>query len=308
MDTNDKNACDLLPPTPVSPEASDCCGNGCSPCVYDIYEADLKSWKIKCEKIKNNEEQENYKDIEIISENHWTEFKIENMKQVSHDTFLYTFFIPEEQSLGLNVGQHIILKQLKDGKPIQRQYTPISSIKQRGSFDIIIKIYPNGPMTQIIRNWKIGDMKPWRGPYGNFSYIPNKFRHVVLLAAGTGIAPIFQVIQAILNNEDDETFIKLLYASQGFEHILLRDELLDFCQYWNFSMCHYLSKECDESMKKYNERVLFERLTKEYVTSELKSCSTGKTGVLICGTRSFEKDMVNSAKSCNIPEEHIIKF
>ena len=31
-----------LPERPVEPDPSDCCGSGCTPCVFDIYEVDLK--------------------------------------------------------------------------------------------------------------------------------------------------------------------------------------------------------------------------------------------------------------------------
>ena len=35
------------PPPPVEPPATECCGRGCSPCVYDYYEKALNRWKEK---------------------------------------------------------------------------------------------------------------------------------------------------------------------------------------------------------------------------------------------------------------------
>ena len=43
---------DEFPPKPQEPSASDCCGTGCVPCVYDIYKQDLKLWKRECGCIK----------------------------------------------------------------------------------------------------------------------------------------------------------------------------------------------------------------------------------------------------------------
>lgn len=43
-----------LPCPPLKPEDSDCCGSGCVPCVFDIYEQDLKIWKQECRKIQQN--------------------------------------------------------------------------------------------------------------------------------------------------------------------------------------------------------------------------------------------------------------
>ena len=34
-----------LPEPPWEPLQSDCCGSGCSPCVFDIYHEDLAKWK-----------------------------------------------------------------------------------------------------------------------------------------------------------------------------------------------------------------------------------------------------------------------
>lgn len=34
-----------LPPRPKSPELGDCCGSGCTPCVYDIYYKQLEEWE-----------------------------------------------------------------------------------------------------------------------------------------------------------------------------------------------------------------------------------------------------------------------
>lgn len=30
---------------PTSPEPNDCCGNGCVPCIWDIYYEELRKWQ-----------------------------------------------------------------------------------------------------------------------------------------------------------------------------------------------------------------------------------------------------------------------
>jgi len=42
-----------LPCSPEKPGDSDCCGSGCVPCVFDIYDQEVKIWKQECAKIKN---------------------------------------------------------------------------------------------------------------------------------------------------------------------------------------------------------------------------------------------------------------
>lgn len=45
---------DPEPVPPREPEAIECCGSGCSPCVYDVYweavakfEVDLEAWQVR---------------------------------------------------------------------------------------------------------------------------------------------------------------------------------------------------------------------------------------------------------------------
>ena len=63
-----------------------------------------------------------------------------------------------------------------------------------------------------------------------------------MLAAGTGIAPMLQVIQGILANEDDETFIHLVYSSQRYADILMKDTLDEMKAFWNFSVLYIVTK------------------------------------------------------------------
>jgi hypothetical protein len=37
---------DPLPTRPVEPDAADCCGEGCVPCVFDIYEQALERYQV----------------------------------------------------------------------------------------------------------------------------------------------------------------------------------------------------------------------------------------------------------------------
>lgn len=39
------------PPKPEEVLQSDCCGNGCTSCVFDIYEQELEIWKKQCAQI-----------------------------------------------------------------------------------------------------------------------------------------------------------------------------------------------------------------------------------------------------------------
>lgn len=51
-----------------------------------------------------------------------------------------------------------------------------------------------------------------------------------MLAGGTGITPMLQLVRAIIKDPADETQVSLLFANQTEKDILLRDELDDIAK------------------------------------------------------------------------------
>lgn len=171
--------------------------------------------------------------------------KLISKKTVSRDVRLFRFALPsEDQVLGLPVGKYIFLCATVDDKLCMRAYTPTSSIDEVGCFDLLIKVYfknehpkfPNGgQMSQHLESLQIGSTLEIKGPLGHIEYTghgyftvnsKHKFaRRIAMLAGGTGITPMYQVMQAILKDPSDETEIYLVYANRTEDDILLREEL-----------------------------------------------------------------------------------
>ncbi|XP_062323564.1 NADH-cytochrome b5 reductase 3 [Osmerus eperlanus] len=170
---------------------------------------------------------------------------------INHDTRRFRFALPsEEHILGLPVGKHIYLSAHIDGKLIVRPYTPVSSDDDKGYVDLVVKIYfrnvhpkfpEGGKMSQYLESLDLGDVVDFRGPgglleykgQGQFAIQPEKkspaetkaARSVGLIAGGTGITPMLQLVRAILKDPSDQTSCSLLFANQTEKDILLRDEL-----------------------------------------------------------------------------------
>lgn len=41
-----------LPPPPREPDLDECCGSGCDPCVFDLYDQRVERWRARCEAIE----------------------------------------------------------------------------------------------------------------------------------------------------------------------------------------------------------------------------------------------------------------
>ena len=57
-----------------------------------------------------------------------------------------------------------------------------------------------------------------------------------------------QVIRAIVENEEEETFIRLVYACRNQHNIILKQLLDDWTSHWNFSVLYGLSRTSAESV------------------------------------------------------------
>ncbi|KAL2310005.1 hypothetical protein Nmel_006242 [Mimus melanotis] len=127
------------------------------------------------------------------------------------------------------------------------------------------KFPEGGKMSQYLDNMKIGDTIDFRGPngllvykgtgtvtqrweskrevfgiflLGTFLIKPNKkseaekkfAKHLGMIAGGTGITPMLQLIRQITNDPKDSTKCYLLFANQTENDILLRAELEDIAK------------------------------------------------------------------------------
>jgi len=64
-----------------------------------------------------------------------------------------------------------------------------------------------------------------------------------MIAGGTGITPMLQIIRAALKNTQDATKLTLIYANVNYEDILLKEELDDLAyKYaWRFKVYYVLN-------------------------------------------------------------------
>ena len=108
-----------------------------------------------------------------------------------------------------------------------RSYTPISGDHQPGFFDLLIKSYPTGNISKHMASLDVGQSIKVRGPKGAMVYTPNMVRHFGMIAGGTGITPMLQIIRAVIRGRaaGDKTEIDLIFANVNPEDILLREDL-----------------------------------------------------------------------------------
>ena len=121
----------------------------------------------------------------------------------------------------------MITKFKPDGaeKPVIRPYTPTSDENDAGHMDLLVKVYPNGPMSEHMHSMKVGDSLAVKGPIPKYPLTTNKHSSIAMIAGGTGITPMYQLTRKIFNDpKNDKTKVTLIYGNVGESDILLKEE------------------------------------------------------------------------------------
>lgn len=133
---------------------------------------------------------------------------------------------------------------------------------------------------------KVGDSVGMRGPKGNFEYRCNMVREIGMIAGGTGITPMLQIIRRVCNDPNDKTKISLIFANVTEDDILLKDELDKIAQDApaNFQV-HYVLERPPEN---WNGETGF--VTKEMIEKYIPK-PANDIKVLLCGPLPMVKAM-----------------
>ncbi|XP_039742910.1 NADH-cytochrome b5 reductase-like isoform X4 [Pteropus medius] len=270
---------------PVEPLPSQCCGSGCSPCVFDLYHRDLARWEAarasKDRSLLRGKESQSCPSK--LSTETFLAFHISAMDRITKDTYRVQFALPGNSQLNLRPGQHLILR-----------YT---------------QCYQTGLMSRYVESWRAGDTAFWRGPFGGFSYKPNQYGELLMLAAGTGLAPMVPILHSITDNADDETFVTLVSCFKTFEGIYLKTFLQEQARFWNVRTFFVLSQEnsLEQLPWSYREKTWFGRLTQDLIEELVRSCRR-EPFALVCGSAEFTKDMARCLLRAGLAEDSYFLF
>ena len=120
MDTPE-DGLSYLPECPEEPLPSDCCGTGCTPCVMDIYQTELETWRrfaamSTVERAAQRREamgHQRRKDPCVkyaLSTTQYRSFAVRSIEQVTMSACVYTIALPDGHCLGYLPGQHCTLR------------------------------------------------------------------------------------------------------------------------------------------------------------------------------------------------------
>lgn len=229
-------------------------------------------------------------------------------EEISHDTRRFRFGLPTpDHILGLPIGQHVNLIVQINGEPCIRAYTPVTSDEtDRGYVDLVVKVYKRnvhpkfpegGKMSQYLDEMNLGDTIAFRGPSGRIQYKGDgklevratkpkdpstvvKARAVNMIAGGTGITPMLQLVRNILVTHagQDKTKLALLYANQTENDILLRKELDELAAKYPAQFTVWYTVDTAPENWKFSQGFINAEMIKDHLLPP-----SDDTVVLMCG-------------------------
>ncbi|KXH63291.1 oxidoreductase NAD-binding domain-containing protein [Colletotrichum nymphaeae SA-01] len=246
--------------------------------------------------------------------------KLEDTEIINHNTKKLRFKLPEDDMVsGLDVASAILTKYKspEDEKATLRPYTPTSDEDAKGYLELIVKKYPNGPMSTHMHDMTPGQRLDFKGPLPKYAWSPNKHEHIALVAGGTGITPMYQLARAIFNNPEDKTKVTLVFGNVTEEDILLKKELAELENTYpqRFRAFYVLDKPPKEwsGNKGFISKELLKQVLPEPKSENIKVFVCGPPGLMnaISGNKKSPKDqgeLVGTLKELGYSPEQVYKF
>lgn len=227
---------------------------------------------------------------------------------------------------GLPLCGHVFFKAEipnKEGEreTVIRKYTPISQVHEKGQIDFLIKAYhpteqfpEGGRMSVYLDSLEVGDSMHMDGPKGKLTYKgrgnfykEDKYmvkKKIGLVAGGTGITPIYQLIQAVAKNQDKGIQLHLMFGNRSENDILLRQELKELEElYPDLAVTFIVDKP--EVASKWHGKTGY--ITRQILDNYMPAPSE-ETLICYCGPPPMNSSVLESLQAMGYTEDMIHKF
>ena len=135
------------------------------------------------------------------------------------------FEVADREPFEFLPGQFVGIEAHYEGLGFRRSpYCILSDPAQAPRFDLLIRVVPDGPLSLYLADLQPGDEVVFRGPTGRSMVPRHPDRELVLLATGTGVAPLLSLSRHLLADGFPHS-ISLWWGLRMVEDVCLTDEL-----------------------------------------------------------------------------------
>jgi ferredoxin-NADP reductase len=234
------------------------------------------------------------------------EFKkavLKKHSQLTHNVFQLDLEI-DEPSAHL-AGQFITIRINNGGdKPTMRAYS-LANKPGDNLLQLCVKAIEGGSGSTWLNEIKEGEEIEYIGPAGGFTFAPpateDTQKEILLIATGTGIAPIKAMLEDELTNKNSQQKFNLIFGVRHIKDVFYKELLEQLAQdYPNFTYQITLSKPEDPSWEQ--EGGLQGRVTDYLHTLNLNPTNTESYA---CGLKPMIEETTALLQEKGLPKEAI---
>ena len=169
--------------------------------------------------------------------------RVSEMDKRAHDVMVIKLKLPASQQLDYLAGQYIDIL-LRDGR--RRSFSMASRPEPGQELELHIRHVPDGHFSsRVFDSMQVKDLLRFQGPFGTFFLREDSDRPVILMAGGTGLAPIKALLEQAFQTNSPRSF-HLFWGVRQARDLYHHDELVKLAeQNENFAYTPVLSEPDD---------------------------------------------------------------
>jgi cytochrome-b5 reductase len=252
----------------------------------------------------------------------WRRYELDKIEVLSPTTKRFRFLFEDSDIESGMRAVSCILGRVAPQKDayVQTPLYPISRPEDKGFFEVVVK-KTDDPVSVHLHGLRVGDAMEFKGALPVLPYRVGQYTTLGLIAGGTGVLPLYALIQEILSNPQETTRISLLYAARTKGELLLKKQLDALMRRHPQS---FRVEYCVEERPWWPWAGWTGRITKEMVQENMPRPGRGVTiavaGPLpmldaVCGPTEVDKDgwvtqgpVKGLLNECGYRNHHVFKF
>ncbi len=196
---------------------------------------------------------------------------VESLEDLTHDIKEVRLKLPPGEEIDFKAGQFMQFYSKPYGKVTEevfRAYSISSAPSEKDHVEFCIRRVPDGICTTYVHDFlNEGDEVRLSGPYGEF-YLRGDCDELLMIAGGSGLAPIRSLLLYIFENELEYKRIRFFFGAKTQDDLYYLDELAELeKEHPEFEFIAGLSRaDDDETWDGYKGRVT--EVMEELITEE----------------------------------------
>jgi ring-1,2-phenylacetyl-CoA epoxidase subunit PaaE len=222
------------------------------------------------------------------------------------DALIVGFGVPDElrDTFAYTPGQYLTLRTELNGEDLRRSYSICSGLDD-GALRVGIRLLPGG----VFSGWAAEHLREGQAlqvmpPQGRFTIEPDATarRHVLFIAAGSGITPVLSLVKTLLAREPG-TRCTLVYGNRRIASMMFKEELEDLKdRHLNrFTLLPVFSREAQDAPL-FNGRLDEARIA-EFLRTLVPADSVDEA--FVCGPAGMLDGAVAALSGAGIAAQHI---